>query len=134
MQTDCLPRFILQFLLSPVGRDLIVKKASSTTGLHTLSISKVSSLPVPVTTQTEQAVLLQLLDEKLSTGDFLVQEINSQLIRATALRQAILKKAFSGQLVKQDPNDEPASALLAKIKAEKASLANKKSRNGKEAA
>ena len=37
-----------------------------------------------------------------------------------ALRQSILKKAFSGQLVPQDPNDEPASEMLKRIAAEKA--------------
>ncbi len=42
------------------------------------------------------------------------------LQQAEALRQSILKKAFSGQLVPQDPNDEPASALLARIKTERA--------------
>jgi len=46
-------------------------------------------------------------------------EIRSNLRRAEVLRQSILKKAFSGQLVEQDPNDEPASVLLERIKAEK---------------
>ena len=36
-----------------------------------------------------------------------------------ALRQSILKKAFAGQLVPQDPNDEPAAALLARLRAER---------------
>ena len=46
--------------------------------------------------------------------------LDQQLSKADAvLRQSILKKAFSGQLVAQDPNDEPASVLLDRIKAEK---------------
>ena len=47
--------------------------------------------------------------------------IDTQLRRADALRQSILKKAFSGELVEQGPNDEPATVLLERIKAEKAS-------------
>ena len=47
------------------------------------------------------------------------QTITTSLHQAEALRQSILKKAFSGQLAPQGPNDEPASALLARIKAEK---------------
>ena len=48
-----------------------------------------------------------------------MRQIDDQLLRARALRQAILKKAFSGQLVPQDPKDEPASVLLERIRAEK---------------
>lgn len=44
-------------------------------------------------------------------------------MQAETLRQCILKKAFSGKLVPQDPNDEPAERLLARIRAEKAALA-----------
>jgi type I restriction enzyme S subunit len=41
------------------------------------------------------------------------------LIQAESLRQSILKKAFEGRLVPQDPNDEPAEKLLERIKREK---------------
>ena len=46
--------------------------------------------------------------------------ISASLKQATAQRQNILRAAFSGQLVPQDPADEPASALLARIRAERA--------------
>ena len=46
--------------------------------------------------------------------------------RSDSLRETILRKAFSGELVEQDPNDEPAAALLKRIKAEKASQTPKR--------
>ena len=113
------PRFVLQFLLSPQGRDSIVKEASSTSGLHTLSISKVSNLVVPVTSPAEEAAVVTTIDEKLEGIDRAVEEIDRQFARSEALRQSILKKAFSGQLVAQDPKEEPASVLLDRIRAEK---------------
>jgi hypothetical protein len=47
------------------------------------------------------------------------REIDAALKRSAALRQSILKKAFTGQLVPQDPTDEPASALLKRIRKER---------------
>ena len=51
--------------------------------------------------------------------DAVERTITAELKRAEQLRQSILKKAFSGKLVPQDPNDEPASVLLERIKTEK---------------
>ena len=45
--------------------------------------------------------------------------VEASLQRAERLRQSILKRAFSGQLVPQDPNDEPASVLLERIRAQR---------------
>ncbi|MCP4408903.1 MAG: restriction endonuclease [Gammaproteobacteria bacterium] len=115
-----LPRFFLLFLLSPLGRKFIIKQASSTSGLHTLSISKVSGLPVPIPNLYEQEALLTEVDEILSRIDKMESDISAEAKRSETLRQSILKKAFSGQLVEQDPNDEPASVLLERIRAEKA--------------
>ncbi|WP_087647832.1 hypothetical protein [Caballeronia choica] len=67
------------------------------------------------------------MEERFSVIDQLEQTITASRQQAEALRQSILMKAFSGQLVLQDPNDEPASVLLARIKAEKsAQLQGKK--------
>ncbi|PRX08607.1 UNVERIFIED_ORG: type I restriction enzyme S subunit [Martelella mediterranea] len=113
-------RFALYFMMSPRGRKLIEAQASSTSGLHTLSISKIEGLPIPICSVEEQAEITRILDERLSAADALEAEIDAGLTRAEALRQSILKQAFSGKLVSQDPSDEPAADLLARIKAEKA--------------
>jgi type I restriction enzyme S subunit len=80
----------------------------------------VEPLSFPICCPAEQVEIVRLLDEKLDAADALKAEIDEGLARAAALRQSILKKAFSGQLVSQDPEDEPASELLARIKVEKA--------------
>ncbi|KAA2312747.1 hypothetical protein E0K93_16520 [Puniceibacterium sp. HSS470] len=80
----------------------------------------VEPLSFPICPPAEQAEIVRLLDAKLEAADALGAEIDDALTRADAMRQSILKKAFSGQLVPQDPDDEPASALLEQIKAEKA--------------
>jgi type I restriction enzyme S subunit len=129
-----LPRFFLLFLLSPLGRKFIIKQASSTSGLHTLSISKVSGLPVPVPNFHEQEALLTEVDEMLSQIDKMESDISAEAKRSEALRQSILKKAFSGQLVEQDPNDEPATILLEQIRTEKAKRAKSGKKKRKTAA
>lgn len=121
-------RFALYFMMSPVGRKLIEAQASSTSGLHTLSISKIEGLPVPVCSPHEQTEIVRRLDEKLEAADALEAEIDAALTRAAGLRQSILKKAFFGQLVPQDPDDEPASALLERIKVKRANAPKAKKR------
>ena len=114
--------FILYFLMSELGRKFIVRSASSTSGLYTLNITKIENLFIPFCISDEQNVLTDELAVKFSLVDQLDQTLTTALQQAEALRQSILKKAFSGQLVPQDPSDEPASVLLERIQAEKAAL------------
>lgn len=127
------PKYILYFLLSATGRERIVKVASSTTGLHTLSLSKVSNLIIPLTSLAEQKQIIELLESKLSDSERLVDDIDTQLKKANLLKTSILHKAFQGKLVPQDPNDPPASELLAQIKAEREAkaLAEKQAKQDK---
>jgi type I restriction enzyme S subunit len=111
--------FILYFLMSELGRKFIVRSASSTSGLYTLNITKIENLFIPFCISDEQNILINELAVKFSLVDQFDQTLTTALQQAEALRQSILKKAFSGQLVPQDSNDEPASVLLERIQAEK---------------
>lgn len=70
----------------------------------------------------EQQEIVRLLDAQFAVIDRNEREIDAALKRSDALRQAILKKAFTGRLVPQDPSDEPASVLLARLRAERSAL------------
>lgn len=85
-----------------------------------LNTDLIKETPIPVCSPAEKATLTQKIEAALSGADKLEQTITISLQQAEALRQSILKKAFSGQLVPQHPDDEPASLLLERIRAERA--------------
>jgi type I restriction enzyme S subunit len=89
---------------------------------------KLSNYPFPYCSLPEQIEIVKLLEEKLSLVDQMEQEIGFEIRKAESLRQSILKKAFAGRLVAQDPNDEPARLLLERINAGKGSRENGKTK------
>ena len=114
------PQYIEAYWNSPVGSSRVLGVASSTSGLYTLSVSKVSALPIPLPPLAEQHRIVAEVDRRLSVIQQAEAAVEVGLKRAERLRQSILKQAFSGKLVPQDPNDEPASVLLERIRAERA--------------
>ncbi|OAI06151.1 hypothetical protein A1332_01180 [Methylomonas methanica] len=118
---------------SPVIRNQVEKTARTTAGIYKINQALIEDYVLPLPCLEEQKVISNLLDSSLSNIDQLDQTITTALQQAEALRQSILKKAFSGQLVPQDPSDEPASVLLERIRAEKAVSDKPKSRKTKHA-
>lgn len=88
-----------------------------------LHLEDLRKLPIATPSVEEQSEIISILEWRFSTLDKLELDIADNLSKSDALRQSILKKAFSGQLVPQDPNDEPASVLLERIASEKAEAA-----------
>ena len=84
------------------------------------------NLAFPIPPISEQCEIQRVLAESLSTIENVEADIDTNLQKAEALRQAILKKAFAGELVPQDPADEPAAALLARRRAERATATSTK--------
>jgi type I restriction enzyme, S subunit len=133
---DLLPSwYVLIWCMSPLGRAQIRRVASSTAGLHTLSISKIQELPIPIPTDGELPHIADRFDQMDSLVTSQLEAIHGEAIRSASLRQTILRAAFSGELTGQDPADEPASVLLERIAAEPStdSAAPKRSRKKKSA-
>jgi hypothetical protein len=117
-----LPGYLNAYWNSPPGNTWIMKQAASTSGLYTLSVSKVAALPVPLPPLAEQEQIVAEVEARLSVLAATEAQVAADLTRAARLRQAILKRAFAGKLVAQDPADEPASSLLARIRGEPAAV------------
>ena len=116
-----LQEYFLQFLRSRAGRkQIMLLSTGNQESMRNIGQDRIRSIVVPISSNEEAAVVIETLASKLSEVDQLDQTIIASLQQSEALRQSILKKAFSGQLVAQDENDEPAAALLERIKEEKA--------------
>lgn len=97
------------------------KEGSKATTQAAFGIKKVRTLRIPLPPNlVEQKNIVAEIEKRLSVCDKLEESIEQSLSQAEALRQSILKKAFEGKLVPQDPSDEPASVLLEKIKTDRA--------------
>ena len=114
-----LPDYLAALFSSHLLRIQIEYKAKSTSGVNNINSSEIQSFIVPLCSPSEQKVVVELLSTCLSAVDDIEAKIDNQLLRAYALRQSILSAACAGQLVAQNPSDEPASILLNRIKAEK---------------
>jgi len=113
-------RYLNYYLNSPNARRC--GKIAKTDGVNQANINgkKLARYPFPLCSIDEQAAVVVEIESRLSICDKLEQLVDEILSKAQALRQSILKKAFAGELVPQDPHDEPAEKLLERIKAMKA--------------
>jgi type I restriction enzyme S subunit len=80
-----------------------------------LHLEDLRRLPIPLPPLAEQEKCVEEFECLNTVAENIEATIEAELVRADRLRQSILKQAFSGQLVPQDPNDEPARVLLERI-------------------
>lgn len=83
-----------------------------------VSPSQIEAMPIPLMPYAEQQVASDQVAEKVSQIQAAELTVEHALCRAARLRQSILKQAFEGRLVPQDPSDEPANTLLERIRSD----------------
>jgi type I restriction enzyme, S subunit len=74
---------------------------------------------VPLPPLAEQEAIVDAVEDQFSIIDHLESDLVAKATSTQALRQTILRQAFPGKLVPQDPNDEPASELVKRISTER---------------
>lgn len=113
-------KFIKYFFNTPQARRYIDLNKVSSAGQNTVSQKTIGDIEIPKFSIEEQTQIAMEIEARLSLVDKIEETIDTELQKSEALRQSILKKAFAGQLVAQNPADEPASLLLERIRTEKA--------------
>ena len=111
--------FVHIYVTAPSGGRKMLLQAAYGAGKPGLNLDNLRELPIPVPPLHEQAAIVDAVEEQLSVIDHIEAGLEARLNSAQALRQSILRHAFTGQLVPQDPNDEPAGELLKRIAAER---------------
>jgi type I restriction enzyme S subunit len=109
------PQWIYFWFTSPVGQASIVDNASATT-LPIINKSRFSALEVEVPDIEEQQEIVQLIESLFTIADQLEAKLSTAIRIIERLTPALLAQAFRGELVPQDPNDEPARVLLERIR------------------
>ena len=117
------------YVLNSIARER-VHKGTVGIGLPHYNTKSVASLPIPVPPLEEQRRIVDEVERELSVVVQAEAQVEHGLVRSANLRSSILKAAFEGRLVPQDPSDEPASALLERIKMAN-SLTSKPVRSGR---
>ena len=122
------PSKFLSHYGNSAGQEWFFRRATQSVNLASINQTVLRSLPVPLPPLREQQHIVRRLADELGSAEAAGTEFARQLSRATILRQSILKSAFEGRLVPQDPADEPATVLLDRIRAERAAERNRRKR------
>lgn len=94
-------------------------KRETGTTFKAITGDRLKTVPISLPTISEQERIVEEIEKMFAKADKMLEVVEKSLKFAEQLKQSVLKKAFEGKLVPQDPNDEPASVLLERIKSEK---------------
>jgi type I restriction enzyme S subunit len=126
------PSYVQLYLSSDAGRRRLISHAKWAVNQASINQTDVSATVIPMVAFEEQQAIVRRVGKHFAWIDHFAAEAANARKLVNHLDQAILTKAFRGELVPQDPNDEPASVLLERIRAERAAASNGRKRNEKE--
>ena len=112
-------KYIERYLHSETGRRRLTKNAKWAVNQASINQEDVKRTAVPLPSLDEQDAIVESVEDHISIIDHLESDLEAKLTSSQALRQSILRHAFAGKLVSQDPRDEPAGELLMRIAAER---------------
>ncbi|MCP5252623.1 MAG: restriction endonuclease subunit S [Burkholderiales bacterium] len=105
------------------GLNYFLRSGKQTTNLASINKSMLSELPINLPSFEEQTEIVRRVEEMFAYADRIEARYHAARARIDKLTPAILAKAFRGELVPQNPDDEPASVLLDRIRASRAANA-----------
>ena len=123
-------RYLMLVLNSPFTLARVRNLAGGSASPH-VNVGSVRSFPVPLPPEREASRIVNHVNQMSSVENALSADMLQGSSRVQRLRQAILKWAFEGKLVDQDPSDEPAIALLDRISAERETVAARTKTRGR---
>lgn len=129
-QDEVLPRYLHICLSGQVGRKHIEREARTTAGQFNLNLEILRSLPVPRPPLEEQHEIVRRVEALFALADAVERRVQAATARTERLTQAILARAFRGELVpteaelarREGRDYEPAAALLARVRAERSRM------------
>ena len=119
-----LPEWIAAYVTAGTGRREVEQRLKTTAGQVGISGSQLRTVPIAVPPISYQQQAVDKIAAVLAERERLRQTLSAVEVRVETLRRSILSKAFSGQLVPQDPSDEHASLLLERIAASRSTKPN----------
>jgi type I restriction enzyme S subunit len=107
------------------------RRAKTTAGQVNLTLEICRNLPIPIAPEAEQNRIVSEVERCLSISEKLAQTIETFFKRARSLRQSLLRDAFLGKLVAQDPTDEPAAVLVERLRLRRESVTEPRPRKSR---